>query len=279
MRVKRDFDRVYDEQSDPWAIGAADDPRYDLYRERLLARVRGGRLLDIGCGLGAFLARFAEEFDELVGVETAAEAVRRGREIRPEIRFHEAAAEGLEATELDDETFDAIILSDVLYYLRPRDRATMLAWTASHLRAGGHALVAAWCPGGRYFEPDEFRELVGSALRSVDDVELPSQHVAIVARPKLRLVAFARRAPAGAVAVTASDDPEHVVKRAVAALPRHPSPELLRWRRRLGLRRHPTQAGDELVAVDGEETPAFREAFERRGFQVVSPEELAQAAG
>ena len=87
MRVKRDFDRVYDEQADPWAIGAADDPRYDRYRRLLVSRAQGGRLLDIGCGLGAFLARFDDVFDELIGVETAGEAVRRARELWPGIEF------------------------------------------------------------------------------------------------------------------------------------------------------------------------------------------------
>lgn len=271
MHVRRDFDRVYDEQDDPWAIGAADDPRYDLYRERLLAHVRGGRILDVGCGYGAFLARFGEEFQELVGVETAGEAVRRARELRPEITFLRAQAERLGETELDAERFDAIVLSDVLYYLRQPDRAATLAWAASHLQEGGHALVTAWCPGGRYFEPDEFRALVRASLRIVDDVELPSGHVALVARPKLRLAAFTDAAPEGAILVADAS-------RALAALPREPSPERLRWRRRFRLA-PPAPTGDELVAVAGEETPALREALEQHGFRIVSSAELARAGG
>ena len=269
MRVRRDFDRVYDEQDDPWSIGAADDPRYDLYRERLLAHVRGGRILDVGSGFGAFLARFGDEFEELIGVETAGEAIRRGRNLRPEIRFVHGQAERLGETALDDESFDAIILSDVLYYLRPADRAATVAWTASHLRPGGHALVAAWCPGGRYLTPDELRALARASLRIVDDVELPSQHVALVARPKVRLAAFTDVAPAGAVLVGDAN-------RALAALRREPSPERLRWRRRLHLS-PPLPTGDELVAVAGEETPARRETLQRYGFQIVSPAELARA--
>jgi SAM-dependent methyltransferase len=269
MRVRRDFDRVYDEQADPWSIGAADDPRYDLYRERLLAHVGGGRILDVGSGFGAFLARFGGEFEELIGVETAGEAVRRGRDLRPEIRFVHAQAERLGETELDGESFDAIILSDVLYYLRPAGRAAAVAWTASHLRPGGHALVAAWCPGGRYLRPDELRALVRASLRIVDDVELPSEHVALVARPKLRLAAFTDAAPAGAVLVADADE-------ALAALPREPSPERLRWRHRFRLAPlKPT--GDELVAVAGEETPELRDALEGHGFRIVSPAELARA--
>jgi SAM-dependent methyltransferase len=277
MRVRRDFDRVYQEQEDPWAIGAAEDPRYDLYRERLLARVRGGRLLDIGCGLGAFLARFGDAFDELVGVETAAEAVRRARELHPEIEFVHARAERLRETALDGRTYDAVIASDVLYYLRQRDRAAVLDWVASHLAPGGHALVAAWCPGGRYLTADEFRALVRASLRVVDDVELPSRHVVLVARPKRRLAAFTRRAPDGVVAVAAGGDAEQVADRALAALPREASPERLRLRRRLEglhLLGRPEPTGDELVAVLGDATPELTQAFERRGFRIVPAEEL-----
>lgn len=277
MRVRRDFDRVYAEQADPWAIGNAGDPRYDLYREHLLAHIHGGRLLDVGCGLGAFLARFSDDFDELIGVETAAEAVSRGRELRPAIRFVQADAQDLGATGLDDESFDAVILSDVLYYLAQRDRAATLAWVATHLRDGGHALVAAWCPGGKYLEPNEFRALVRASLRVVDDLELPSQHVALIARRKLRLAAFADAAPPGAIAVTPAGDSDRCAQDALAALPRELSPERLRWRRRFRLPQPAAPTGDELVAITGGDTQSLRSAFERRGFRIVSAEDLARA--
>ena len=277
MRVRRDFDRVYAEQADPWAIGNADDPRYDLYREHLLAHTREGRLLDVGCGLGAFLARFSGDFDELIGVETAAEAVSRGRQLRPDIRFVQADAQDLGATGLDDETFDAVIVSDVLYYLAQRDRTATLAWVAAHLRDDGRALVAAWCPGGKYLEPNEFRALVRASLRVIDDIELPSQHVALVARRKLRLAAFAEAAPPGAIAVTPGGDSDRCAEDALAALPRELPPERLRWRRRLRLPQPAAPIGDELVAIAGDDTPSLRNAFEQRGFRIVSAEGLAQA--
>jgi len=113
VQVKRDFDRIYAEEADPWAIGSASIPRYDRYRDLLLARVHGGSLLDIGCGLGAFLARFRDDFEQLTGVETAAEAIRRGREAHPGIEFVHSGAERLADSGLDQRTFDAIVVSDV----------------------------------------------------------------------------------------------------------------------------------------------------------------------
>jgi SAM-dependent methyltransferase len=284
MRVKRDFERIYRLEADPWSIGAADDPRYELYRELLLSRVRGDRILDIGCGLGAFLARFVDEFDALVGVETASEAVERGRLLHPEIEFVHASAGQIASTALDVQSFDAIVLSDVLYYLRRRDRGRVLAWTARHLNPGGHALVAGWCPGGRYFEPDELRALVRRWLRIVDDVTLASGHVALITRPKRRLAAFAGAPIAGASAVRSDGNVDRLAEGALAALPREPSPERLRLERRLRwlppLRRRSSPTGDELVAVIGPRTDAAARALERRGFTIVSAERLAaEAAG
>jgi SAM-dependent methyltransferase len=276
MRVKRDFDRIYREQADPWGIGAADDPRYDLYRELLLGRVRGGVLLDVGCGLGAFLARFAGDFDELVGVETAGAAVRRARELHPEIEFVHAVAERLAESPLDARAFEAIVASDVLYYLHRRDRARVVSWIARHLAPDGHALVAAWCPGGRYFEPDELRALVRSALRIVDDVVLPSEHVALVCRRRRRLAAFSPTSIDGATVVGDAAS-------ATRAFPREPTPEQLRRRKRLERwRLRPPSApdgddGDQLLVIVGEPSVDAVAALERAGFEVVSPDVLAAA--
>jgi SAM-dependent methyltransferase len=274
MRVKRNFDRIYRNEIDPWAIGNADDPRYDLYRDLLLAHVRGGAILDIGCGLGAFLARFAGTFDELVGVETAAEAVRRGRELRPEIQFVHAPAEQLTETPLDGRSFDAIVVSDVLYYLHRRDRIAVLDWVARHLAADGRALIAGWCPGGRYLEADEFRALVRASFRVLDDVHLPSDHVVLVTRTKRRLAAFATAAVAGLTCVPAAGEHD-LGRRAVAALPREPTPERLRLRRRL-TRRTPAvvPTGDDLVVVVGLDDMPARSSLEAQGFGVVSLDEL-----
>ncbi len=190
MRVKRDFERIYQEEDDPWAIGDATSHRYERYRERLLGYRRGGSLLDIGCGLGAFLARFAGEFDELVGVETSAEAVRRARELRPQITFVHADARGLASTEVEGRRFEAIVLSDVVYYLPERERRRLLDWVNAHLAPDGVALVAAWCPGGRYLTADELVALVGDSLRIREEERLESGHVLLLCDRKRRLVAL-----------------------------------------------------------------------------------------
>jgi SAM-dependent methyltransferase len=190
VRVKRDFDRVYEAEADPWAIGDARDARYDLYRQLLLRHARGTRILDIGSGMGAFLARFVDAFDELTAVDTAHAAVERGRRRFPNIEFVHSSAERIAETALDVRRFDAILLSDVLYYLPEAERRRLLDWVNAHLDPDGVALIAAWCPGGDYLTPNEFDSLVRRSVAVLEHRELGSGHVVYVTRRKRHLVAL-----------------------------------------------------------------------------------------
>src|SRR4051794_38776724 len=119
MRVKRDFEELYATQDDPWDIRDARSDRYDMYFERLCAAVSGhGRILDVGSGLGAFLARFSDHFENLEAVEVSKLAVERGRRLHPSIEFHHRSAADLQVTPADGRRYDAIVFSDVIYYLR-----------------------------------------------------------------------------------------------------------------------------------------------------------------
>src|SRR5687768_12687482 len=98
MRVKRNFDEIYATESDPWAIGAADSDRYNLYIDRILtASRRRDSALEIGCGFGALLARLGAHFDTLVGVDVSAAAVEVGRERFPFIEFRHGSLAAMEA--------------------------------------------------------------------------------------------------------------------------------------------------------------------------------------
>jgi ubiquinone/menaquinone biosynthesis C-methylase UbiE len=69
---------------------------------------KGARVLEIGCARGDLLA--ALEPGVGVGIDFSSEMIRRARSLHPQLRFIEADAHALEI----DETFDWIILSDVI---------------------------------------------------------------------------------------------------------------------------------------------------------------------
>jgi ubiquinone/menaquinone biosynthesis C-methylase UbiE len=73
---------------------------------------RGGRVLEVGCGTGDLLASL--EPSEGVGVDLSQAMVKRASERHPALTFHHMAAERLE---LPGQTFDYIILSDLIGYL------------------------------------------------------------------------------------------------------------------------------------------------------------------
>jgi SAM-dependent methyltransferase len=190
MTVKRDFERIYREQADPWDIGDASSDRYDRYVE-LIRPHAAGTMLDIGCGYGAFLARFSERASRLDGVEVSATAVARGRERFPFIHFHQGSAADLDAVEdLRGREFDLIVCSDMIYYLEEARQLALLAWINRHLTRRGRAFIAAWCPGGKYLKPEEFVERVerSTALESVE--RFASGHVALICRRTRTLIAL-----------------------------------------------------------------------------------------
>jgi SAM-dependent methyltransferase len=191
MKVTRNFDEIYKTESDPWGIGRADSERYDLYYKLVTTHARThGTILDIGCGKGAFLSRFKDDFKELFGVEVSREAVTKGRELHPHINFIQGSADHLEQMEAGERLYDAIIYSDVIYYLDERGKRASLKWIAEHLMKDGLAFIAGWSPGGKYLEFDEFKRLVQQYFVVETEHFLESQHAVFVVRPKRHLIAI-----------------------------------------------------------------------------------------
>lgn len=190
MTVVRDFEGLYRTVSDPWDIGAADSPRYERYVELLLPHA-GGAVLDVGCGFGAMLSRLAPKASSLDGVEISASAIAKGSERFPFINFHHGSAANLDAIDgVRGRKFDLIICSDVIYYLKDKEKSALLEWINRHLSSEGKAFVAAWCPGRRYPTPDELAHLTESHL-VLDHCEpfVDSGHLALVCRRRRRFVA------------------------------------------------------------------------------------------
>lgn len=106
------------------------------------ADLRGERVLDLGCGLGARTLAVARAGSaEVVGVDTDAEKVRRARE-----EAERSGADGIlfaaqsgSALAFDEGRFDVVLLLDVVEHLG--DPAAVLAECARVLRSGGRVLV------------------------------------------------------------------------------------------------------------------------------------------
>jgi SAM-dependent methyltransferase len=96
-----------------------------------------GRALDFGCGVGRLSRALAAEFEEVHGVDLAANMIEAARRFDPDgaVTFHVNETSGLEL--FPDEHFDLIYSSITLQHMSPDLMRGYLAEFARVLRRGG----------------------------------------------------------------------------------------------------------------------------------------------
>lgn len=113
-------------------------PAFERRRDFLVEHVRPGwRVLDVGCGEGAFAAELARAGAQPVGVEVAARAVERARAKHPGVDFRHAPIGA--PLPLEDQECDAVWASEVLEHVA--DTAALLSELRRVLRPGGTLLI------------------------------------------------------------------------------------------------------------------------------------------
>ncbi|MGH8378502.1 MAG: class I SAM-dependent methyltransferase [Gammaproteobacteria bacterium] len=120
------FGRLVFTLIEPWRL------KLDYYGRHLTRnrRVYRGRLLDIGCGNGAFLARARDMGWQVVGCEPDREAIMTCRALGLDVRAGDAFM-----PDLDNERFDVITLSHVIEHVH--NPVALLARVYGLLRPGG----------------------------------------------------------------------------------------------------------------------------------------------
>ena len=111
-------------------------------QERRLALIRAWvplenrYILDIGCGIGQYVAAFRRYSSHVYGFDVAPERVKEGAKTLPNLMLASS-----DALPYPDASFDVIVLNEVIEHVRD-DRATM-AEIARVLRPGGRAVFYA----------------------------------------------------------------------------------------------------------------------------------------
>jgi ubiquinone/menaquinone biosynthesis C-methylase UbiE len=112
--------------------------RFALRRDWLLERVRPGeRVLDLGCGEGAFTAALAAHGAHPVGVDVVQEPLRRGRARHPALDLRRAPLEG--PLPVEDRSFDVVWAGELIEHVV--DVAGWLAEVRRVLPSGGRLLA------------------------------------------------------------------------------------------------------------------------------------------
>jgi len=110
------------------------DRRLDLIRRYV--PLEGRRILDIGCGLGAYVTKFRQFSQDVYGVDVDEEKIQKAAKSLPKVLNAEA-----EALPFQSESFDVILLHEVIEHVRS-DRETIRE-AVRCLRPGGECVIFA----------------------------------------------------------------------------------------------------------------------------------------
>ncbi len=138
------FEALYRDKGDPWEFETS---AYEAgkYRETLAAlpEPQFASVLEVGCANGVLTAHLGPRCDALLAVdvsETALEAARRRCADQPHIRIEQRRL----PAEAPQETFDLVLLSEVVYYWDSEDIVRLGDWLRGAVRSGGHVLLVHW---------------------------------------------------------------------------------------------------------------------------------------
>ena len=134
---RADLDAIYANDPDPWSFRTSpyEQERFERTLEAL-SRPHYRALLEIGCGNGELARRLSTRTARYVGLDAAPRALEEARRAVPNGEFVEAYLPG----PLPDAPFEAVVLSEVLYFL-DRDGIAWLAhevgrrWPAAEILA------------------------------------------------------------------------------------------------------------------------------------------------
>lgn len=138
------FEAIYDRDPDPWRFrtSAYEDAKYAATLAALPCP-RFADAFEVGCSVGVLTRQLADRCDRLLAVDVAESALAQARAAcagTPWVRFARMRV----PEQWPDETFDLIVLSEVLYYLAESDVRCVATAARSSLRRGGTVVLVHW---------------------------------------------------------------------------------------------------------------------------------------
>ena len=142
------FEDMYAANPDPWGFETRwyEQRKYALTLASL-TRQRYRSVFEPGCSIGVLSAALAGRCDRLLACDLVASAVEQATR---RVAAVPGAAHTAEVRQWDahdawpDETFDLVVVSEMLYYLDPQDAATFMRRAADHLDDDGEIVLVHW---------------------------------------------------------------------------------------------------------------------------------------
>lgn len=137
------FEALYEQSADPWQLAERD---YELRKFEVTAaclpRRRYGRAFEPGCSIGVLTGLLASRCDEILAMDQIPRAVTsaRARNDAPSVTVRAGSV----PADWPAQTFDLIVISEMLYYLTAADRERVSALSLETLATDGHLVLVHW---------------------------------------------------------------------------------------------------------------------------------------
>lgn len=167
------FDDFYAGNPDPWNFATSGYER-DKYAATLAAlpRARYASAFEVGCSIGVLTRRLAERCGRLLSIDAAEAPLSQARSRNADAPWVEIRRARVPEDWPRGQSFDLILLSEVLYYFSREDLARLAKLVLETLQPGGDLALVHWLPATSYpMTGDEavlaFTELAGDTLKPI----------------------------------------------------------------------------------------------------------------
>lgn len=135
------FERIYARKHDPWEFETSgyEAWKYDITLANL-PNERYHRAVEAGCSIGVLTQQLGLRCDTLLGIDVSEKALDKARNRcsgMPHVRFRRMQI----PSEMPDDTWDLILVSEVAYYWTPADLERAVTELADRHEAGGHLVL------------------------------------------------------------------------------------------------------------------------------------------
>lgn len=167
------FERLYAASPDPWRYRTSAYERLK-YADTIAALPsrRLGPALEVGCSIGVFTEWLSRRCERVLALDFSPRALELARE-RVGSRANVDLRQGCFPEQAPDGPWDAIVCSEVLYYLQPEPLARAVAWLELQLRGGATVVAVSW-RGAGVDEPlrgDDVHDMLARELARFHDLD------------------------------------------------------------------------------------------------------------
>ncbi len=144
LKTQSYFDQIYAQGNDPWGY----DQRWYEARKRqiclsVLLQPEYDHALEIGCSNGVFSEALGQRCRQLLCLDGHAQAVALARR-RVAAYSHIKVEQAWVPEALPAQSFDLIVVGEILYYLSPSELKQLMGWLDRHLHPSGTLLCCHW---------------------------------------------------------------------------------------------------------------------------------------